>query len=499
MKRRARAAPSTKPAPAAPPSPWVLDRARDLGLLVGAPLWILPALFLVAGAVGDRAVNTWVMALGSIGHHLPGMLRAYGDRALFRRFRTRFLLAPAALAALCIGFDANGLHAIVFIAFAWGVWHGMMQTYGFARIYAAKSGASDAWSARLDFALLAAWFAAGVLLSPYRVTFLIDTGAQCGLPFPSETLVHALRWMAIAAAAAASAAWLAGAALAWRAGRRPSPARLLLIAGSIAFWWFANVRVRHPLLGMPLFEVFHDVQYLAIVWAFNRRRADASGKELAPSLRALFRPTWGAVAAYVVAVAAYGALGLVQPEGTFGGVWNGLLAASQLLHFYYDGFIWKVRERDTGAALGVAQAGAAPSVRRVNLLGWGALAAAALLLGIGEARGVPSVAERVLALQRLVPDNGLVQFAAAELRWKAGEGAAALDGFRRALALDPDDAVARRNLALSLGDLAEAAARAGDGATLRADLDELRRLRPGLNEEDGAWADRTLARLGGGP
>ncbi len=27
-----------------------------------------------------------------MGHHLPGMIRAYGDRALFQRFRWRFYL-----------------------------------------------------------------------------------------------------------------------------------------------------------------------------------------------------------------------------------------------------------------------------------------------------------------------------------------------------------------------------------------------------------------------
>ena len=38
---------------------------------------------------------------------------------------------------------------------------------------------------------------------------------------------------------------------------------------------------------------------------------------------------------------------------------TGLLTASALLHFYYDGFIWKVREPAVGESLGVGTRDAA--------------------------------------------------------------------------------------------------------------------------------------------
>ena len=43
---------------------------------------------------------------------------------------------------------------------------------------------------------------------------------------------------------------------------------------SIAFWWYSNVAVSNMLVGIALFEVFHDVQYLTIVWIFNLNRVD---------------------------------------------------------------------------------------------------------------------------------------------------------------------------------------------------------------------------------
>ena len=61
---------------------------------------------------------------------------------------------------------------------------------------------------------------------------------------------------------------------------------------------------------------------------------------------------------YVGLVVAYGSLNLVSTvmaTGLLNRMLTGLLAASALLHFYYDGFIWgKVRERTTRQSLGLS-------------------------------------------------------------------------------------------------------------------------------------------------
>ena len=103
-----------------------------------------------------------------MGHHLPGMIRAYGDRSLFQRFRTRFIVAPVALLAVCIWSSFYNIQAVQLVALTWGIWHGMMQTYGFCRIYDAKSGGKATARARTDLALCFTWFTAAVLLSPLR-------------------------------------------------------------------------------------------------------------------------------------------------------------------------------------------------------------------------------------------------------------------------------------------------------------------------------------------
>ena len=51
-----------------------------------------------------QEIYLFVAAFGAMGHHLPGMIRAYGDRSLFERFKWRFILAPIFLLAICVGF-----------------------------------------------------------------------------------------------------------------------------------------------------------------------------------------------------------------------------------------------------------------------------------------------------------------------------------------------------------------------------------------------------------
>ena len=117
-----------------------------------------------------------------MGHHLPGMIRAYGDKALFQRFRVRFIVAPIALLVVCIWSSFYNVQAVQLVALAWGIWHGLMQTYGFSRIYDSKASANAAARARADFALCVAWFIAAVLLSPLRFRSALDLYYDSGRP-----------------------------------------------------------------------------------------------------------------------------------------------------------------------------------------------------------------------------------------------------------------------------------------------------------------------------
>src|SRR5437762_13747465 len=83
---------------------WILSSWRDLILYVGTPLFLVPMFLLAQTRWSSQDIFFFVAAFGAIAHHLPGMSRAHGDRAVFDRFRWRFLFAPLSLLAVCVAF-----------------------------------------------------------------------------------------------------------------------------------------------------------------------------------------------------------------------------------------------------------------------------------------------------------------------------------------------------------------------------------------------------------
>src|SRR5213595_923231 len=187
---------------------WILNSWRDLVLYVGTPLFLVPMFLLAQTRWSAQDIYVFVAAFGAMGHHLPGMIRAYGDRALFDRFRWRFIFAPIFLLAVCVAFTWWDLKGIVLVVFFWGVWHGMMQTYGFCRIYDAKTGSFAALTRRLDFAVCAVWFATAVLLSPQRVADTLGMYYASGAPYLSPSLLRGAQQILLRAAICVSILFL---------------------------------------------------------------------------------------------------------------------------------------------------------------------------------------------------------------------------------------------------------------------------------------------------
>ena len=356
-------------APVPPKSPWILNRGWDLLLFIGTPLVLLPLFAAAQVRWTAQEIYLWVGAFGAMGHHLPGMIRAYGDGALFDRFKVRFVLAPLLLVAVCMWSSIEKWQALNLVAFVWGVWHGMMQTYGFCRIYDMKGFPGAAARGRLDFLLCGAWFLGGVLLSPLRGRSLLNLYYESGGPLIPPVALDLARWAAMAALAVITLWW---AWSHWRAVRRGEPVpitKLAILASSLSFWWYCNLGVSNILVGIALFEVFHDVQYLSIVWLYNRARVEKD-RNIGGFMRFVFRRSGALAGLYVGLVLAYGGIGLVTAGVSSDLIQRlllGLVTASALLHFYYDGFIWKVRESSTRESLGVA-GGATATESAVTLL-----------------------------------------------------------------------------------------------------------------------------------
>jgi tetratricopeptide (TPR) repeat protein len=454
--------PQTVPAaPAAAPrrSLWILDSWRDLILYVGTPLLLVPVFAVAQARWSPQDIYLFVAAFGAMGHHLPGMIRAYGDRALFERFKWRFILAPLFLLAVCTAFFWWDLKGILLVVFFWGVWHGLMQTYGFCRIYDAKAGTFDGLTRRLDFAACVIWFATAVALSPYRLSDTLDTYYMCGGPFIPPSVVHHSQHLILFAAIAVSVLFVLHFGRMWLIGNRPNPVKVALLITSIAFWWYCNNLVANILVGIALFEVFHDVQYLSLVWIYNRNRVEKDSN-IGGFMRFVFRRSGSLMGLYVGLVFAYGSLSYFNAHlgiDVVKRILTGVVTASTLLHFYYDGFIWKVRERSTRQSLGLSGGTADVSLGGF-LPSWalhGLKWAAVFVLPLGALwfwqthLNVPEVQRRAWLVED-VPAGAKQHLDYALALQKEGQWEQAEEQYKVALGFKPADVKARMNLATVL-------------------------------------------------
>jgi Flp pilus assembly protein TadD/branched-subunit amino acid transport protein len=454
--------PQTIPdSPAAAPRKglWILDSWRDLILYVGTPLLLLPVFALAQARWSPQDIYLFVAAFGAMGHHLPGMIRAYGDRALFERFRWRFIFAPIFLLVVCVAFFWWDLKGILLVVFFWGVWHGLMQTYGFCRIYDAKSGTFDPLTRRLDFAMCVIWFGTAVALSPYRVSDTLDTFYMAGGPFIPPSIIHFGQQFMLFAAIAVSVLFLFHFGRMWMIGKRASPVKLALLVTSIAFWWYCNNLVANILVGIALFEVFHDVQYLSLVWIYNRNRVEKDSN-IGGFMRFVFRRSGSLIGLYVGLVFAYGSLSFFNAHVGLDAVkriLTGVVTASTLLHFYYDGFIWKVRERSTRQSLGLAGGTADVSLGGF-LPGWalhGLKWAAVFVLPLGALwfwqthLNVPEIQRRAWLVAD-VPTGAKQHLDYGQALQNEGQWERAEEQYKTALKFKPTDAKAQMNLAVVL-------------------------------------------------
>src|SRR5206468_12002694 len=135
-------------------------------------------------------------------------------------------------------------------------------------------------------------------------------------------------------------------------------------------------------------------------------------------------------------------------------VLTGVVAASTLLHFYYDGFIWKVREKSTRESLGIS--GGAVTVRSneflpswlLHGLKWVAVFVIPLgALWIGQTRGPGPILQRAGWIVADLPLGATPRFEYATRLKAAGRFDEAAQQFLVGLRFSPDDEKGHYNLA----------------------------------------------------
>ncbi len=450
-----------------------------MAYVVVTPLLIVPVvLILVRQVLTPEQVSLAVISFASLGHHLPGFMRAYGDRELFSRYPLRFTLVPLMVFAMALCFSPptwlaetlhlpwKHLHGLELVLLVWGTWHGLMQTYGFMRIYDIKRGVNDRWSARLDHWLCLVVFGSGVVFSDARVFGVANAMWQSGLPLFGPQWLAWTRLGVGLIGTIVLTAYSINLVRQLRAGLPISWIKLLLIGITGWFYWYTGRLSVNVLIGIAMFEIFHAVQYYAIVWIYNRRLFNRAGDRFGP-LGFLFSDRWTMLGLYLAAIGAYSSIRFFTVDanayifsGTNENAYQWLVAlfvTSSFLHFYFDGFIWKVSERKTQDNLTDKPIDAAPAMLKVPSFvhagKWAVLLTIVAALLLAEKRRLGDTDSddfrRLAALAALTPELPECHALLSRDALSHGDAATAVVFAEKALKLRPGSHTAHADLGLA--------------------------------------------------
>ncbi len=343
---------------------WHVSPAVDLAAYAFSWLPILVPLELLRQRYATDNVTYLLIVLGlTIAHRHYTLPYVYLDKEVFDRHPRRFTVFPLILFA---GFlvtpwlwntQARILVAsVAFFAGAWTLWHIYMQKYGIFRMYAAKSGSSDNPPGRVDRLLVFSWMPLYLVwLGPtYRedIEWYYPTGKAYTGPILDvmTTLTPVLLVPASAVVVVSVAVFLR---FEWRCYRLRNFPRLWMAIGTMALG--ASFLVFNPINVALAFAFSHAVEYMVFVWAYQRRRYHEPLPH-DPLLGRVLRHSWWAYGLFTVATAGlylcfrfWGFYIFPEaPRPTLLGVpaerWTFYWALYQsMMHFYYDGFLWKMR------------------------------------------------------------------------------------------------------------------------------------------------------------
>jgi hypothetical protein len=330
---------------------WINGRSGDI---VMALCWI--PFSLLAIAVDDNTTHLQSLMFGvflfSFFHQPLTMLLVYGDKERFNLRRTLFTWSPLFfVVAVVVSLNINPL-ILALVAGLWNAEHTLMQRYGITRIYGRMVGQRYggveiymlfSW---LIFVLI--WVASDPatqdrvatlgLAGTNRRAFelLVDVGSVGGhiLPFALATVILiAFKW------------------LLEERSHSCNRAKYLYLASTAAL--FAAILV-HPLAGYIGYVGSHALEYFILV---NRSlengycRSREGGGALGMAVRWCGRLGFFGIYLASIAVVVW----LLETKASVF-AYSMVFFTVGALHFFYDGFIWKLRQPKVAKSLGAENA-----------------------------------------------------------------------------------------------------------------------------------------------
>lgn len=292
------------------------------------------------------------------------MTSAPGPWIVSRRFDVGIVAVPLTFALVALAL-------VYFAIYHFAIYHFAKQQYGFIAIYKARAGERSRFDYLLDKGTLWAGALGPVLLwhaTPNGQFNWFGSGEDFLLRLPSEAQLVVAGAMA-----------LVGSVYVLRqlhlvlSGRGFNAGKNLWMA---AAWvsWYAGVRLAdHLLVSAAFLNFLHGLPFLALVWRRCNARWEGRARPGAPLVAWLSqRRRWLAFYGVLFAIACVEELfwdgmvwqtylpslaGVKLPRLSHVGMsfWIALLSTPQIVHYFLDGFIWKLNDKnpDLREALGL--------------------------------------------------------------------------------------------------------------------------------------------------
>lgn len=315
---------------------WIVSPAFDLLLVanLGWPLLLLPGL----SGRSETAVDFWQVYFVTLPHRWITLVLVALDPDR-RDGRTPWLLAIAAalmvlVAGVWIGTAAFTCLAVV--DYVWNAWHFAAQHAGVLRIYGRKVSGGSAGLERYGTRFFVTY---AVLRTAGWTTGWLQTSDS------SRDLLRTVDLLAMVVPAVLALTALCGATRARAAKTLYTLSVCTLYGGLIlslssgASAWVVPLATASGL--------FHATEYLAVVTQYAWRRRVVGGASAFRRLAGVWVPF------LAIYLAVLGSMGVWMEGGPAFEFWLGLNLWAALVHYAYDGMIWKLRRPETARALGV--------------------------------------------------------------------------------------------------------------------------------------------------
>ena len=281
-------------------APWLLSQQQDLLFLIGsvAVPFVLLGLWFARIVTATQVMLLWVFVFHGP-HFWATWSRTIVDRQWWKTrshdfwMSARWFLAGPIIVGISLLIQAgtgwNGIEqTFLFGAAVWAYHHVVKQHFGFMALYRAKAGEFD----RAELMIHKRWLVASLWL-PVLIALTNHVHWISLVPFLmwfGQNVVGTESYLWAASGFATAATWtfvglqlLAIGSLArrWVIGRTINVGETLVAAAAVSIHWVAVTAILSPnapteglapYIFVPLVTMFHNVQYQALVWHYNKTK-----------------------------------------------------------------------------------------------------------------------------------------------------------------------------------------------------------------------------------